>query len=122
MTDPVGPKNADYERGREEGEIAATIAARLLGHDKHFEAINGSVAKVATELHTLNLAVQRLADQAVARDAQTTKAFDTFRELDETRRSLAGESWSLWRRVAAYLVAAFMVTGTMVLLWILGQR
>lgn len=47
-----------YDRGTAAGEIAA----RLSGHDKHFTTINGSLDKVATELHRLSLAVQALGD------------------------------------------------------------
>jgi len=122
MADPSGPKNSDYEQGREAGEIAGSIATRLAGHDRHFEAINGSVAKCASELHELRLAVQRLGDQGEARDQTSTAMFTTVRELDLARRTSALANWSLWQRVVAYVVAIGLIVGTMVFLWFLGQR
>lgn len=51
------------------GHIAGEIATRLADHDRHFDEINGSIGRFADEMQRLRLEVQRLADQAVSRDA-----------------------------------------------------
>jgi hypothetical protein len=95
-------ENTDsYDRGHAAGEIAA----RLAGHDKHFAAINGSLADLATEMHSLTLAVQRLGDQSVARDATTLATAAALREAEEARRSKSDTSWSPWAKVFATIAA-----------------
>lgn len=102
---PESPQDA-YERG----EVAGQIAARLAGHDKHFAAINGSLAKLATEMHELTLAVQRLGDQAVSRDATVITTAAALKEAEAARRDRADRSWSPLTRlgVAAGIVAALV--------------
>lgn len=59
---PAEQEDAAYRRGEVDGEIRARLAA----HDQHFMVINGQLGKVAGELSSLSMQVQRLADQAVA--------------------------------------------------------
>jgi hypothetical protein len=53
-----------YDRG----SAAGGLAERLAGYDRHFERINGSIEKGATAQVDLAKQVQRLADQADARE------------------------------------------------------
>lgn len=122
MPDPNRPSASDYQRGMEAGEVAGKIDARLAGHDKHFATINGSLEKWAVEMHSLNLQVQRLADQASARDAIGAAAERAAREIDETRRKYADGRWWSWQRVFAYSVAAGAVAAIGAFLWVFGSR
>jgi hypothetical protein len=92
---------SDYDRG----VIAGGIETRLAGHDRHFEAINGSIARVADELHELKLAMQRLADQAVARDATVITTAAALKDADEVRRHTADQRWSPWQKAFAVIAA-----------------
>jgi len=78
-----------YDRGREAGEIHA----RLAGHDQHFAAINGTIARFGDEMHELVLAVQRLGDQALARQAVE----------DAATAALAAAAAARWSPVAKAL-------------------
>ncbi len=97
MPDPIG----DYDRGVAAGEIAA----RLAGHDQHFAAINGSIADVAREMHALTLAVQRLGDQAVSRDATVLTTAAALKDAEEARRSLGESRWTPYTKGFAVLAA-----------------
>ena len=92
------PDNA-YDRGHTAGEIAE----RLAGHDRHFAAINGSLADVAREMHSLTLAVQRLGDQAVARDATVVTTAKALKEAEDARRAKTEQSWTPVARLLAVL-------------------
>jgi hypothetical protein len=102
----------DYERGHSAGEIAA----RLAGHDKHFASINGSLADIAKEMHALTLAVQRLGDQAVARDATVLTTAAALKAADEARRSMSDSSWSPWQKLLAAVGGVAALVGMWVLL------
>ena len=95
-----GPDDA-YDRGH----TAGGIAERLASHDRHFKAINGSLADIAKEMHALTLAVQRLGDQAVARDATVVTTAAALRDADEARRAQADRSWSPYARAIAVVGA-----------------
>jgi hypothetical protein len=96
-----------YDRGA----VAGEIGARLAGHDKHFEAINGSLEKIAEELHGLKLAVQRLGDQAVARDATVVTTAAALKDAEEARRDKVEQSWSPMSRVIAVIGAIGVLVG-----------
>ena len=98
---------SDYDRG----VIANAIETRLAGHDRHFEAINGSIARVASELHDLKLAMQRLADQAVARDATVITTASALKDADEARRHTADQRWSPWQKGFAVIAALGVLVG-----------
>lgn len=106
MAEPDG----EYDRGHKAGGIDE----RLAGHDRHFAAINGSIGKLAEELHLMVLAVQRLGDQAVA-DAKTRistaeavekarkEAASALESERVVRRERADQSWSPWAKTLALL-------------------
>jgi hypothetical protein len=95
-----------YERG----EAAGQIGARLAGHDQHFAAINGSLAKLAGEMHELTLAVQRLGDQAVSRDATVITTAAALKDAEAARRDKSESSWSPLARAgtAVGIIAALV--------------
>ena len=104
-----------YDRGVTAGEISA----RLSGHDEHLAAINGSLERVADELHGLKLAVQRLADQAVARDATVVTTAKALKDAEDARRNTAEQRWSPVAKVFAALgalAAIAAVVGVILLL------
>ncbi len=76
------------------GELAGQIAARLAGHDQHFASINGSLADLAREMHELTLAVQRLGDQAVSRDATVITTAAALKDAEAARWDRTDRSWS----------------------------
>jgi hypothetical protein len=88
-----------YDRGT----IAGAIETRLAGHDQHFASINGSLHRIANEMHSLTLAVQRLGDQAVARDATVVTTAAALKDAEEARRTASEQSWSPLARVGAAL-------------------
>jgi hypothetical protein len=89
------PKEA-FERGAAAGEIAA----RLAGHDEHFAKINGSIGDMATELHAVALAVQRLGDQAISRDATVVTTAAALKDAEEARRDKTEQRWSPLTRLS----------------------
>jgi hypothetical protein len=93
--------NESYDRGH----VAGEIAARLAGHDKHFAAINGSLSDLANEMHLLTLAVQRLGDQAVSRDATVLTTAAALKDAEAARREKGNQSWSPWARIFATVAA-----------------
>jgi hypothetical protein len=99
-----------YDRGVAAGEIAA----RLADHDNHFKRINGSLTDVANELHGLVLAVQRLGDQAVHRDATVIATAAALKDAEAARRDKAERSWTPLTRI--YLMVA--VVGAVVALYL----
>jgi hypothetical protein len=94
------------------GHVAGGTDARLADHDKHFAAINGNIVRMANEMHELTMAVQRLADQATARDATIIATANALRAADEARRTKSEQTWSPWSRIfvaAGALVGIFGV-------------
>lgn len=110
---PETPQEA-YDRGA----IAGQIAAKLAEHDEHLDRINGSMEKVASELHHVNLALQRLSDQfdASARTAVTTAA--ALKEADEVRRASTEQRWSPIQKLLAVLAGAVGVVGVVTAVWL----
>jgi hypothetical protein len=105
VTEPLG----EYDRGH----LAGEIAARLAGHDKHFAAINGSLADIASRLHELTLAVQRLGDQAVSRDATVVTTAAALKDAEEARRAKSETSWSPLAR-ASTILGVLVAIGTLI--------
>jgi hypothetical protein len=104
---PETPQEA-YDRG----ELAGQIAARLAGHDQHFAAINGSLADLAREMHDLTMAVQRLGDQAVSRDATVVTTAAALKDAEAARRDKADRSWSPLARLSAAIGGAAALIGS----------
>ena len=93
------------EQAFERGSAAGKIEARLADHDKHFAKINGSLDKVAQELHDLKLAVQRLGDQAISRDATVITTAAALKDAEDARRHSADQRWSPWQKIIAVVGA-----------------
>lgn len=109
----MSPAEDPYDRGRVDG----AIAERLAGHDKHFAAINGSLADMVREMHDLTLAVQRLGDQAVARDATVVTTAAALKDAEEARRGSSERSWTPVARVLAIAGGVATIVGV-ALAWI----
>lgn len=136
MSEREHPDDA-YERGHLDGEIAA----RLAGYDRHFEAINGSLAKIAEDdsvaklaevVSGLALAVQRLGDQAIARDATviTTAAAlkdtvistaNALKDAEQARRDKSDQRWSPLARSIAVIGVIATVVGVAVAVFLRVQ-
>jgi hypothetical protein len=86
-----------YDRGH----AAGGIEARLDQYDLHFAAINGSVADTAAALTALSMQVQRLADQAVARDATVLTTAAALKDAEDARRAKSEQTWSPFQRIVA---------------------
>ena len=101
-----------YERGH----IAGGIAERLDSHDRHFSAINGSLADVARELHVLNMGMQRLGDQAdaSARTVITTAAAlkDAVKTQQEAMQAQQVERDRAWSPMARLVVVVSGLAAT----------
>jgi hypothetical protein len=100
------PESA-YDRGRIDGQVAAQLA----DHAKHFAAINGSIADVARELATLTLAVQRLGDEARAREATVKTTADALEAARKARADTADSNWTPFQRALAVVAAAAAAVG-----------
>lgn len=100
----------DYDRGH----TAGGIDARLAGHDMHFEAINGSIARMGDELAGVKLALQRLADSADAdrRTVVTTAA--ALKSADDARRTSDTDRWTPWQKGIALIGGIGAVIGIVI--------
>ena len=87
------------------GHVAGQIEARLAGHDRHFAAINGSLGRIAEEIAQMTLALQRLGDQAVSRDATVLTTASALKDAEEARRDKSQQTWTPWTRVFAVIAA-----------------
>lgn len=103
---------SEYERG----VIAGGIESRLAGHDKHFAKINGSLDEVAKQLNALALGVQRLADQAVSRDATVITTAAALKDAEEVRRNSSTQRWEPKARTIAVLTVVLAVVAIVVTL------
>jgi deoxyribodipyrimidine photolyase len=108
-----------YDRGVQQGEVEA----RLAGHDRHFAAINGNLTKLAdaltsvgSELVIIRLALQRLADGAVSRDATTITTAAALKDAEEARRATSEQRWTPLARTIAIIGALVLVAGLVVTL------
>ena len=114
----MGEQHADaYDRGH----TAGGIAERLAGHDKHFAAINGHLGDLAEEMRGLRLAVQRLGDQAVARDATVVTTAAALRDAEEARRDKTEQAWSPVQRIYAALGAVAALAAVVGLIVVLTR-
>lgn len=111
------PLDAAYDRGVTDGRIDA----RLTGHDQHFATINGSLARIADEMHDVRLALQRLADQAVSDATTRIATAEALEKAELARRSRNEQRWSPVARLLAVLGAVVAVAGVVVAIY-LGVR
>ena len=101
-----------YDKGLEAGKVLQ----RLDGHDLHFARINGSLESVSKEMHALTLAVQRLGDQAVSRDATVITTAKALKDAEDARRDKTEQSWSPLTRLS--LVLGVLVSLTILALYV----
>jgi hypothetical protein len=76
---------------------------------------------VATELNSLVLAVQRLADQAVSRDATVIATAVALKDADEVRRNTSTQRWEPKARTIAVLAVVLMIVAILVTVWVARQ-
>jgi hypothetical protein len=96
-----------YDRGH----AAGGIAERLAGHDRHFAAINGSLADLVREMHNLTLAVQHLADQAEANARTVVTTAAALRDAEQARRDTDERRWTPFQRLFAVVAAVAAAVG-----------
>lgn len=98
------------------GHLAGGIEARLAGHDRHFAAINGSLADMVNEMHQMTLAVQRLGDQADANAKTVITTAAALKDAEEARRDKSETAWSPIAKVLALIGGAVAVGGLLLTL------
>lgn len=89
MTDHESPQEA-FTRGRDAGKVDQ----RLGDHDTHFAAINGSIARLATNVAELALSMQRLIDKFDSSQATVIATAAALEKADVARRAKSDQSWS----------------------------
>lgn len=107
-------ERTDVRRSYEQGIEAGRIEARLEQYDLHFNTINGSIAETARQLRDLVMAVQRLSDQAVARDATVIATAAALKEAEATRRARSDQTWSPIQRILAVIAGLGVIVGAIV--------
>jgi hypothetical protein len=95
------------------GETAGNISARLADHDRHFEAINGSIRKLANGVEELNLSVQRIFDVIQSNEKKIIATADALKEAEEARRDNIELRWSPFAKIMT-------VVGSVLALFSLG--
>jgi hypothetical protein len=89
------------------GQEAGIVKARLDGHDQRFAVINGSIERFGTEMKLLTLEIQRLADEARARDTTAIATALALEKAEQARRDSSEQTWSPLQRLS--LVAGVIV-------------
>lgn len=82
------------------GTVAGKIEQRLAGHDDHFRQINGSMARLADEMHQLVLAVQLLGAEAESRDKTVVITAAALKDAEQARRDKTEHAWSPLTRLS----------------------
>jgi hypothetical protein len=103
---------SEYDDGVEAGRILQ----RLHHHDRHFEEINGSLDRLGDHLAKLVLELQRLADQAVARDATAVALAAALKDAEEVRRHQGEQKWSPVSRTITVILVIATVAGVIIAL------
>lgn len=98
----------------DQGHVAGEIAARLAAHDQHFAQINGSMGRLADEMHALVLGVQRLGDAADADRATVVTTASALEKAEQARRDKTETRWSPMARLITVVVAVAVVAGVLV--------
>jgi len=102
------------KEAEDRGFAAGKIDARLAQHDLHFSQINGSIGKLADEIHNLVMVVQRLGDEAKSRDATEITTAAALKAAEDARRDKSEQSWTPLQRVTAVLVALAALVAVLV--------
>jgi len=105
-------EQSEFDRGHTAGEISA----RLAGHDQHFAQINGSIARLADEMHQMVLAVQQLSIEATAREATVVTTAAALKTADDARRNADKASWSPLARFLAAIAGAAALASVVIAL------
>jgi hypothetical protein len=101
------PENDAYARGM----VAGEVAARLADHDRHFAMINGSIERLAGEVHAMVLGIQRLGDSADADRATVVTTARALEKADAARRDKTEAAWSPVQRLYAVLATVGAAIG-----------
>jgi len=117
-----------FDRGRREGGVEA----RLVEHENHLRAINGSIDRGVGGLAEVKLSLQKLASDmqasldtviATARAAADTvvATAEALRQQESTRRTADRDarakseaSWSPWQKFLAVITTLAVAAGTAV--------
>jgi t-SNARE complex subunit (syntaxin) len=111
---------SEYDRG----VAAGKVLSRLDSHDQHLAKINGSMDRIAADMHKLSqgnqhllLAVQRLGDAASADRATVITTAEALEKAEAARRDRTESRWSPMARVITVIVAVAVVAGV-VIAWV----
>lgn len=96
----------EYNRGK--------VDAQLAEHSQHLAKINGSMERVADELHAMTMQVQRLADAADADRATVIVTAQALEKAEAARRVKSEQGWTPFQRVLAVLGVLVALAGTVV--------
>ena len=109
-----------YNRGVDAG----VIDTRLAGHDRHFQMINGSLERMNEHLQSIDLSLQRLADQAAASNATAIATAKALADADEmrdraerARRDVSERRWTPVARFTVLLGALVGLAGVVVAIY-----
>jgi hypothetical protein len=108
----------DQQEAFDRGHLAGEIAERLAAHDRHFNDINGSIKHVADELARVNMQLQRLGDQAMAREATVVTTAAALKESEEARRNKSESSWSPAAKTLTVIGALVGLAGLVVAVYL----
>lgn len=106
----TGEDGAEFRRGRAQGETDTTLAE----HAAHLAKINGSMERLASEMHNLVLAVQRLGDAAAGDRATVITTAKALKDADDARVAASDTRWSPMARAITVIVAVAVVAGVVI--------
>lgn len=105
VTAPGGNVTETSSETYDRGVAAGEILGRLAGHDAHFAQINGSMGRIAEEMHSLVLQVQRLGDAAESDRNTVIKTASALKEANENRIGRSEQQWTPVMRLLAVVSA-----------------
>jgi hypothetical protein len=100
----------------DQGHTAGGIDARLAQHDAHFREINGSIRDVATQMASVKLLLQRLADAADSDRRTVVVTAAALKDAEDARRSQGEQRWSPWQKAIALIGACAALVGIVMLI------
>jgi hypothetical protein len=100
----------EFQRGRTLGETESTLAE----HSAHLTRINGSMDRVAAELHDLVLGIQRLGDAADADRATAISLAAALEKAAKARQDNSDTRWSPMARFISVAVAVAVIAGVVI--------
>jgi hypothetical protein len=99
MDGPEEDSETAFKRGQEAGQVIA----RLDEHDRHFTVINGNIARLGDEMHTLVQDFRAARTEDKTRNATTVAAAEALKQSEVDRRELAEAKWDRFQRLFAVL-------------------